>query len=56
MEPGAEPRADHDGNDQPDVTGEPSERERAVRASSLGVALGSILALLGHHRRDQPLK
>jgi hypothetical protein len=29
---------------------EPSERERAVRATALGLTLGTVLALLGRRR------
>jgi len=43
MEPG-EPRHELDDVDTP---GEPAERERAIHASALGVALGAVLALLG---------
>jgi hypothetical protein len=47
MEPGAEPV---DEWDEVDTTGEPTERERAIRATALGVTLGAVLALLGHRR------
>ncbi len=47
MEPGAEPREDRD---EVDTTGEPTERERAIRATGLGAALGAVLALLAGRR------
>jgi hypothetical protein len=49
MEPEADPA--EAGEKGAAVAGEPSERERAVRASLLGLALGVALALLGRGRR-----
>ena len=43
MEPG-DPR--HEPEDV-NASGEPSEGERAIRATALGAALGALLALLG---------
>lgn len=47
MGSGAEPL---DERDDVDATGEPTERERAIRATALGVILGLALALLGRRR------
>jgi hypothetical protein len=47
MEPGAEPP---DERDDVDTAGEPTERERAIRATALGAALGAVLALLAGRR------
>ncbi|MGZ5129579.1 MAG: hypothetical protein ACXWZU_08855 [Actinomycetota bacterium] len=47
MEPGAQRL---DGRDEVDAAGEPTERERAIRASALGAALGAVLALVASRR------
>jgi len=48
MEPEADPA---DVFEEGAASGEPTERERAVRAALLGLALGAVLAVLGRGRR-----
>jgi len=39
-------------DDETAAFGEPTERERAIRATLLGLGLGAILAILGRGRDD----